>query len=163
MSTILVGTDGSATAQAATCVALDLAQASGDDVLFVTAWHELEGDFGLPIAKLFPGLVEVEREWAQTTLATAAAEAEAAGVSATTLSRHGEPADQICRVARERKPRLIVVGSRGWGPVDGVLFGSVSSGVLRHAPCPVLVVPATGEPAEAEPAEAAVATAVGKE
>lgn len=152
MSTILVGTDGSATSEAAIHVALDLAQASGDDVLFLTAWHELEGDFGLPIAKLWPELVEVEREWAQTTLAAAAAEAEAAGVAATTLSRHGKGADQICKVARERQPRLIVVGSRGWGPVDGVLFRSVSGGVLRHAPCPVVVVPATGEPEEAEPA-----------
>jgi cation-transporting P-type ATPase E len=163
MSTILVGTDGSATAQAAIRVALDLAQASGDDVLFVTAWHELEGDLGLPIAKLWPELVEVEREWAETTLASAADEAEAAGVPATTSSRHGTPADQICKVARERHPRLIVVGSRGWGPVDGVLFGSVSSGVLRHAPCPVLVVPAAGEPAEAEPVEVAVGTSAGKE
>jgi nucleotide-binding universal stress UspA family protein len=158
MSTILVGTDGSTTAQAATRVALDLARASGDDVLFVTAWRELQGDFGLPLAKLDPDLVTVEREWAQRTLAAAAAEAEAAGVPAATLSRHGKPAEQLCKVARERQPRLIVVGSRGWGPVDGVLFGSVSGDVLRHARCPVLVVPATGEPDEAaEPKVAAVA------
>ena len=163
MSAILVGTDGSPTSEAATRVALDLALASGDDVLFVTAWRELQGDFGLPIAAVFPELVEVEREWAQTTLASAAAEAEAAGVAATTLSRHGKAVDQICKVARERQPRLIVIGSRGWGPVDGVLFGSVSGGVLRHAPCPVLVVPATGEPAEPALAGAAVGTSAGKE
>lgn len=163
MSTILVGTDGSTTARAATAVALDLAKASGDDVLFVTAWHELRGDFGIPLAKLYPGLVEIEREWAQTTLAAAAADAEAASVSATTLSRHGTPADQICKVAREREPRLIVVGSRGWGPVDGVLFGSISSGVLRNAPCPVLVVPAPEGPDEAEAAEARVRVGAGKE
>jgi nucleotide-binding universal stress UspA family protein len=105
----------------------------------------------------------VEREWAQAALASAAAEAEAAGVRATTLSRYGRAAEQICAVARERQPRLIVVGSRGWGPVDGVLFGSVSSGVLNHAPCPVLVVPATGEPGEAEPAKALVGASAGKE
>jgi nucleotide-binding universal stress UspA family protein len=163
MSTILVGTDGSATSEAAIRVALDLAQANGDDVLFVTAWRELRGDFGLPIATIFPELVEVEREWAQTTLAAAAAEAEAAGVSATTLRRHGDATDQLCKVARERQPRLIVVGSRGWGPVDGVLFGSVSSGVLRHAPCPVLVVPATGEPEEPALAGAAAGASAGKE
>jgi nucleotide-binding universal stress UspA family protein len=163
MSTILVGTDGSATSQAAIRVALDLAQASGDDVLFVTAWRELQGDFGVPIAAAFPALVEVEREWAQTTLAAAAAEADAAGVPTETLSRYGKPAEQLCSVARERRPRLIVVGSRGWGPVDGVLFGSVSSGVLRHAPCPVLVVPGTEEPIEVEPAEALVGIGAGKE
>jgi nucleotide-binding universal stress UspA family protein len=162
MSTILVGTDGSAAARAATAVALDLAKASGDEIVFVTAWRELRGDFGLPLDAIYPALVEVEREWARATLAAAVAEAKAAGVSATTLSRHGAAADEICAVARRRQPRLVVVGSRGWGPVDGVLFGSVSSGVLRHAPCPVLVVPAMGEPDEAEQAGAA-ATLVGKE
>jgi nucleotide-binding universal stress UspA family protein len=36
---------------------------------------------------------------------------------------------------------LLVCGSRGHGPLTGVILGSVSSGVLRKARCPVLVVP----------------------
>jgi nucleotide-binding universal stress UspA family protein len=163
VSTILVGTDGSATSEGAIRVALELAQASGDEVVFVTGWRELRGDFGLPLARLFPDLAEVEREWAQSTLAAAAADAADAGVPATTLSRHGAPAEVICEVAREREPRLIVVGSRGWGPVDGVLFGSVSGGVLRHAPCPVLVVPAVAEAGDAEPTNVLVGAGAGKE
>jgi nucleotide-binding universal stress UspA family protein len=163
MSTILVGTDGSAGARAATRVALELAKARGDDVLFVTAWRELRGDFYLPLAKLYPGLVEVEREWAQNMLARATAAAEAAGVEATTLSRHGGAADEICAVARERHARMIVIGSRGWGPIEGALFGSVSSAILNHAPCPVLAVPVSGRPQKLELSPSSAGTGAGEE
>lgn len=38
---------------------------------------------------------------------------------------------------------LLVTGSRGYGPLGGVLLGSVSRYLVDHAPCPVLVVPRT--------------------
>jgi nucleotide-binding universal stress UspA family protein len=68
---ILVGTDGSDSAKEATRVALELAAATGDGVVFVTAWRELRGDFGIPLHNLFPDLLDVEREWAQQTLSAA--------------------------------------------------------------------------------------------
>ncbi|HMA27068.1 MAG: universal stress protein [Solirubrobacterales bacterium] len=36
---------------------------------------------------------------------------------------------------------LLVVGSRGYGPVRSALLGAISTAVIRSAPCPVLVVP----------------------
>jgi nucleotide-binding universal stress UspA family protein len=36
---------------------------------------------------------------------------------------------------------LLVVGSRGYGPVRRVLLGGVSSGLMRSSPVPVLAVP----------------------
>jgi nucleotide-binding universal stress UspA family protein len=68
-------------------------------------------------------------------------------VKAETVRRHGSAVGEICAVARERKPRLIVVGSHGWGAIGGALFGSVANGLLHAAPCPILVVP---EPKAAE-------------
>ena len=53
---------------------------------------------------------------------------------------HGDPAIEICRVAKEGRFDLVVIGSHGSGFFKQVLLGSVSHHVLHHAPCPVLVV-----------------------
>jgi len=141
-STILVATDGSAAAVEATKLASELARASGDELVFVTAWRELRGDFGLPLHRLIPDLVEAEREWAEQTLAAAAADARATGLEARTVCRHGPPAEEICELARELRPRLLVLGSTGWGSIEGAVFGSVSAHVLHETQSPVLLVPA---------------------
>ena len=55
---------------------------------------------------------------------------------------------------------LVVVGSRGWGPVRRILVGSTAVSLMREAHCPVLVLPrgaATGEPGEGDPAAPAAA------
>ena len=51
----------------------------------------------------------------------------------------GHPVESILRVAEAEKADLIVMGSRGLGSVTELLLGSVSSGVLHHAACPVLI------------------------
>lgn len=55
------------------------------------------------------------------------------------LLLHGEPADVLAQRARDLD--LLVIGSRGYGPVKGTLLGSVSTRVMTAAPCPVMVVP----------------------
>jgi nucleotide-binding universal stress UspA family protein len=52
----------------------------------------------------------------------------------------GDPAQKLLEDA-EVGVDLLVLGSRGFGPVMRLLIGSVSSRVIREAPCPVLVVP----------------------
>ncbi|MGY4651227.1 universal stress protein [Mycobacterium sp. URHB0021] len=47
-------------------------------------------------------------------------------------------------VGSTRKAHMIVVGSRGLGPVGGALLGSVSRGLLHYARCPVAVIHARG-------------------
>ena len=62
------------------------------------------------------------------------------GRVAQTHTRRGPAADEILDLAEELGAGLIVVGSRGLGPVEHLILGSVSEGVVHGgASCPVLV------------------------
>ncbi|MGC4096668.1 MAG: universal stress protein [Nitrospira sp.] len=54
--------------------------------------------------------------------------------------RTGKPADEILTVAKQQKADLIVTGAKGVGTIRRVLLGSVSTRVIQHAHCGVLVV-----------------------
>lgn len=54
--------------------------------------------------------------------------------------RLGKPADEILTVAKQEKVDLIVTGAKGLGAIRRVLLGSVSTRVVQHAHCGVLVV-----------------------
>lgn len=57
----------------------------------------------------------------------------------------GDVARTIVEVAREREAATIVVGSRGLSGLRARLEGSTSQGVVKNAPCPVVVVHDAGE------------------
>jgi nucleotide-binding universal stress UspA family protein len=52
----------------------------------------------------------------------------------------GPEAEAILAVAETRQADLIVMGTRGLSTIQGLLLGSVSQKVVRHAQCPVMVV-----------------------
>lgn len=54
---------------------------------------------------------------------------------------YGHPADEIVARAQETNADIIVLGSRGLGPVKGMLLGSVSRKVLSLSDRPTMVVP----------------------
>lgn len=54
--------------------------------------------------------------------------------------RLGKPADEILRVASQKKADLIVTGAKGLGAVARFLLGSVSTKLVQHSSCSVLVV-----------------------
>ena len=142
MQPILLATDGSPSAEAATQEAIDLAQAFGAPLVIVSVAHlavaPYGGYYGYPevIADLHDG--EVQR--VAKVLAEVKERAFTAGLTCQTVALDGPASAEICRVARECKPRLIVIGAHGWGRIGRLLHGSVSTDVLHEAPCPVLVV-----------------------
>jgi nucleotide-binding universal stress UspA family protein len=71
-----------------------------------------------------------------------------AGVPCRTRVGEGPIVERVCRIAAEEDAELIVVGSHDWGAGRRIVFGSVSSGLLHAAPCPVLVVRGADERSE---------------
>ena len=62
------------------------------------------------------------------------------------IQEAGHPVETILRVADREKVDLIIVGSRGMRGIREVFLGSVSSAVMHHALCPVLIVHGTYVP-----------------
>lgn len=52
----------------------------------------------------------------------------------------GYPVETIIKTAKQEEVDLVVMGTRGLGPLTGLLLGSISQRVVQDAPCPVLLV-----------------------
>ena len=159
MKPILLATDGSPSAEAATQEAIDLAQAFEAPLVVVSVAHlavpPYGGYYGYPeiIADIHAG--EVQR--VGKLLAEVTDRATTAGLSCETVALDGPAAAEICRVAAARSPRLIVIGAHGWGRIGRLLHGSVSTDVLHEAPCAVLVVHGDEPVSAGEDSQAVVA------
>jgi nucleotide-binding universal stress UspA family protein len=155
MDTILFATDGSPSAKAAAREALELAKATGWRLRVITVWRApiLTG-YGFAPVPYMPELADIEREHAEKVAREAVEMADAEGVEATWELRQGDAPDEICAAADETAARLIVIGAHGWGALQRLVFGSVSTAVLHHAHCPVVVVRGAGDEAEAQVAKA---------
>jgi nucleotide-binding universal stress UspA family protein len=134
---VLVPIDLSEPARGALAVALAWASAlrrpgaGGDDRTRLTVLHVVgQRDDA-------PGLDAIRSEVEGVRRRTASF----AGVAVEEVEEHaGDAAGAILQVAEREGVELVVMGTRGLGGPAGVL-GSVSSAVVRAAPCPVLLVP----------------------
>ena len=63
------------------------------------------------------------------------------GLDATALLIRGATVDTILNEASKLEADIIIVGSHGRGALQRLLVGSISEGILRHAKCPILIIP----------------------
>ena len=63
-----------------------------------------------------------------------------AGFTAEVVCQLGKPAEEIMKVASKHRADLIVMGAKGLGAIARFLLGSVSTRVVQHSSCSVLVV-----------------------
>jgi nucleotide-binding universal stress UspA family protein len=140
MNPVLLATDASPTAEEATETAIELAQLLDTELVIVTVWTIPYTATGFAPAPINGELAQLGEDEARKLVVNVAARAEEAGVETRTVVLRGLPVDEICLAAETYRPRFLVVGSHGWGAVKRAVFGSVSTGVLHRAKCPVLVV-----------------------
>jgi nucleotide-binding universal stress UspA family protein len=143
MKRILIAVDGSDGGAEAVSAGLELASEQGAQVTFLRVYPAPEAVALTPGFTEFPmelSAIEVPPAGEDPVLADAAATAGKRGVAADLRITSGDPAWEIVAVGDELPADLIVIGSRRLGTVSGVLLGSVSNTVLRHAKRPVLIV-----------------------
>ena len=139
---ILLATDGSPSAEDATLEAITLARAFETTLVVASVAHLTLPAYGnyYGYGEIAADLHQVEIAHVGELLAATKSRIEEAAVTCETLALDGQPADEICNAAARTQARLVVIGAHGWGRLGRMIHGSVSTAVLRDAPCPVLVV-----------------------
>lgn len=144
---VLLATDGTKFAEAAADMIGKLGLGAGDEVHVVSAV-----DMAVPLAVdiyggYLPDTTEIEkagRENAQKIVEGTAEKINglvgSKGAKVTKDVLFGSPESRIVETAEDMKADLIVLGSHGYRSWERLLLGSVSSSVVHHAPCSVLVV-----------------------
>jgi nucleotide-binding universal stress UspA family protein len=141
---ILLATDASKDAVKAAQIASDLSSVSDSELHVLHVGNTKDFHVSPGAEQSFsphsPSLGQV-KEKAEKTLEEAVKQVEeAGGTVAQTHLRMGDADDEILRHCEEDGDiGLLVIGSRGLGPIKRRLMGSVSESVVLHASCPVLV------------------------
>lgn len=139
---IIVSVDGSKQAKAAVrfLLRLPLPDLARITVVSVVPPLPIEAGAGMPDAALMKRVLAPLEEEAGRVADEAAEPIEQAGFEVATMVLHGNPSHEIVKLAEAKRADLVVVGSRGLAGNSRFLLGSVSDGVVRYAPCTVLVV-----------------------
>jgi nucleotide-binding universal stress UspA family protein len=137
---VVCGVDDSAQARRLAAAARELAQALETDLVLA---HVLAPGrpFGFPAGAggSRPVVTDQPREAAAQGLGDSLGDlADGARIVVEPLA--GSEADSLREVARRERAPLLVVGSRGRGPVRSAVLGSVSAALPAESPCPVVVV-----------------------
>ena len=86
-------------------------------------------------------LVSVSKGEDDTDILLSVTEAQVpAGVEYHAVEIHGQPGSAIVQYAQDEDIDLIIMGSRGMSAFKGMFMGSVSSYVVSHSTCPVIIV-----------------------
>ena len=139
---IVIAVDDSPHSERALHFVCRLAWPAGSRVLVVSAWQPLLDPLMPayePPIQLAESLDEM-RKAHQKLIDHAGAQVRAAGLATETRLLQGDPRDALVEFARAERADLLVMGSHGRTGFSKLMLGSVSSHVVTHASCSVLVV-----------------------
>jgi nucleotide-binding universal stress UspA family protein len=144
---VLVATDGSDNAKRAVEGAIQIAKRSDAQLIVLSVAMELVPPVYSPIGVDVPTVdysAFLRRAEADAkSIADAAAKSaqeQSVNTRAVVLRSITSIAEAVIEEAKKENVNLIIVGTRGLGGFKRLLLGSVSSAIIEHAPCSVLVV-----------------------
>ncbi|MDG7006834.1 MAG: universal stress protein [Nitrososphaerota archaeon] len=140
---IIVAFDGSADSTKAVRLAASLASKNDSSVILVHVYHSpaigLSAASGMPIPD-YGDLEDAAKASGQSVLSKGIQFAKGLGITARgELIEAPSVVEAIVNFSASEKADLIVVGTRGMTGFKQLILGSVSSGLVSHARCPVLV------------------------
>lgn len=136
---ILVPTDASEPAQRALKIALEMARKYGSRIVLLHVVFTPEA-LGYTLSS---GITVPQEEisiYGKEALTATLDGIDTGNVPIEMKQRPGHPAVAILEEIENRDFDLVVMGSRGYGPITGSLLGSISQRVLIKAACPVMIV-----------------------
>ena len=140
LRTIVLGYDGSPSANAALAETIRRAPLLGAEVCVVFGYYM--SAFGGPAVEGESGDFRSQLEkLGSRAVARAVSDLEAAGIRTSSRIEEGRPADVLMAVAAELDASTIVVGTVGESPISGALLGSVVLKLVQKSSIPLLVVP----------------------
>jgi nucleotide-binding universal stress UspA family protein len=136
---ILVPIDGSDNSYRALDAALLLSEKLGSNITVIHVMEEV------PIThigseKMLNELLEAYKKENQDILLKCSEIANQKGLTVKTFLIQGNPASAILDYDKKEKFDLVIMGSRGLGKFKELILGSVSSKIVHHSPCPVLLI-----------------------
>jgi nucleotide-binding universal stress UspA family protein len=144
---ILVPIDGSDNAFRAASFAIDLATKYSSELILLYAFdlNQIRYSIGLIGVGYPSNIVQIKESVAKEAapwFERVQKEADSAGVAVKTdvIDAVLSVVEEILDYADRRKIDLIVIGSKGRTGFKKLLLGSITSGLITHASCPVMVI-----------------------
>ena len=147
---ILIAVDASSHSERAMEFVTRMRWPAGSRVIVVSAVQSAPAPAAAPLGSVAADFVEERRHDLEELVSRAEVTLRDAGFPTEGRLLAGDPRQVLVEVAERERADLLVVGSRGRTGISRLMLGSVSSHVVAHAPCSVLVVKQPGR-AESHP------------
>ena len=136
---ILVPVDGSNNSYKALEAALVLSEKLGSNISVVNVMEQVPITH-IESEKLLSELLEAYKKENQEILSKCSDIAHQKGITIKTVLLQGNPAPVILDYSKKENFDFVIMGSRGMGKFKELILGSVSSKIVHHSPCAIMII-----------------------
>ena len=136
---ILVPVDGSDNSYKALEASLVLSEKLGSNISVVNVMEQVPITH-IESEKLLSELLEAYKKENQEILSKCSDIARQKGITIKTVLLQGNPAPAILDYSKKENFDLVIMGSRGMGKFKELILGSVSSKIVHHSPCAIMII-----------------------